>query len=155
MSNGKRIEIVNAKLKNGEKYFDYLFKITEKYEASLRVYTGISAALLALPLFQLKNILLLVHAQPGHHLPTIIAVTGALLGFSVLAGAYYQSISVQIVEDEAEMNGKNYDNYISRLRLGYGITIILLMLGIVGTIIYLYMIFTYADPEVTKTLVQR
>jgi hypothetical protein len=127
-----RFKMTDERIRTGEKYVDYLFKVLEQYVGSAKVFTGISTALLALPLFQLKT---LVQMCKISGMPVLLAATGVFLGISVISGAAYQLHSTQLVEDEVENAGRRYDWYLSLLRWEFRLTLgamvggVLLMLG--------------------------
>jgi hypothetical protein len=139
----KRAGNAEKRINEGKEYFDYLFKITGQYSGSAKVFTGISTGLLALPFFQINQILLV--SKTVDYIPLIVLFAGLCLGSSVILGAFYQSEVVKLVEDEVEFGGEDYDTYISRVQRLYGWMIGTMMGGMLFTVAYIFLILLEGD----------
>ena len=126
-SRDERFHAGHEQISAGEKYVEYLFKVTENYVGSAKVFTGVAGALLAAQLFQLKTLLVLVQISG---MVWLLGGAGVALGACVIVGALYQLHSVQIVEDEVEFGGKRYERYSRLLQCEYRLMLVAMALGI-------------------------
>jgi hypothetical protein len=127
-ANDARFQEVDAQIRKGEKYVDYLFKVLEQYVGSAKVFTGISGALLSLPFLKLDTLLKMAHTSEVK----LFLLLGLLfLAVSVVAGGLYQLHAVQIVEDEVESKGKSYDYYVWCLIWEYRVMLSAMFIGAV------------------------
>jgi hypothetical protein len=126
-SRDERFRAGHEQISAGGKYVEYLFKVTESYVGSAKVFTGVAGALLALPLFQLKTLLMLVQISG---MVWLLGGAGVALGACVIVGALYQLHSVQIIEDEVEYGGREYESYTRLLQREYRVMLLAMGVGI-------------------------
>ena len=143
-SNAYRFRTYDKRIELGSRYVDYLFRVMEQYVGSAKVFTSISAALLALPFLQLKT-LVIVCKMPC--MAWLLGVAVTFLGVSIVTGAVYQLHSVQIVEDEVENEGEYYDWYLGWLGFEYRAMCATMLIGVVLLAVWLGLLVVNGDPR--------
>lgn len=113
-SNEARVRETSMRIAKDSEYYEYLFKIAESYTSSARLFTGISTLLLSLPFFNLQDYSQMVKGDP-------LAITLMIFAFlflvlSIVLGAMYHFSFVQLIENEVENEGNEYERIVNSLR---------------------------------------
>jgi hypothetical protein len=137
--NDARVQESTARIANGKDYFDYLFKIGESYTGSARVFTGISTLFLSMPFFNLKEFISIT--ENNNFLIVLMLLAFVLLILSIGFGAWYQFFFVQLIENEVEDRGREYEVIVDRMKQHFRRMVVCFLLGATLSIVYLISIF--------------